>query len=146
MDEREQIVSLFTEVTDTIRSVGMERFREALFRARLNGTVTTREIDLMSYVCEEFGVTTHQLLNSRDKSHQRKYATAVYVYIMVRKYEKPVTDISKLMSLSRTHIYRLIRSIEKLNRRHKSTAWVVTKLEKLDNLTDKLKYAAPPIQ
>ncbi len=140
MTEGDKIATIFEEMATTVRHVGLDKLRLAIQKARLEGDITSREIDCMGIVCDEFGITPEQMLTSRDKSGARTWATAVYVWVMIRMYQQPMKNVMSILNKSRQQVHRYLMQVEGLKPRHKSTAWVVAKKVRIEQLLKNMNY------
>jgi len=138
--EVDKIAGIFEEMATTVRHVGLDRLRDAITKARMEGRISPAEVDCMGIICAEFNITVEQMLFSRDKSQSRTYATALYVYVMVRIYDKQMKDVMEILAKSRQQVHRYLSLIEKLKPRHKSTAWVLEKKVRIEQLLKTLDY------
>lgn len=133
------IIKVFGEVTEAVKDIGWQKVSEALIKARAKGS-SMRDMDIMTIVCTEFEITPDRMLVGKDKSLERFWATAFYVYIMVIKMQRPIKQISTILRKSRVQTYRYIRAVENIQGKHKSTAWLQAKKQRFELLFQNITY------
>jgi hypothetical protein len=98
---------IFDELIVTVESIGVDKTIKSLQQARTNIFVSDNSVDnIINIVVEITGIKKERILHGKDKSEERKIATALCIYFLKQELQYSYSELKKTFQKDESAIYR----------------------------------------
>ena len=98
---------IFDELIVTVESIGVDKTIKSLQQARTNIFVSDNSVDtIINLVVDITGIKKERILTGKDKSEERKMATALCIYYLKQELQYSYAELKKIFQKDESAIYR----------------------------------------
>lgn len=99
--------NIFDELIVTVESIGVDKTIKSLQQARTNIFISDNSADkIINIIVDVTGVKKERLLFGKDKSEERKMATALCIYYLKQELQHSYASLKKIFQKDESAIYR----------------------------------------
>lgn len=99
--------NIFDELIVTVESIGVDKTIKSLQQARTNLFTSEDGVDkIINIVVDVTGIKKERILYGKDKSEERKMATALCIYYLKQELQHSYASLKKIFQKDESAIYR----------------------------------------